>query len=705
VNKIHVRHVRQALTNRFSGLIDLDDLANRPEPHRQQAFLSRALAAQAIQHFAGVDAKRAAYSVIDGFDDNGIDAILAETDPPRILLVQAKWSDDGRAALALGDPGKMRIGLDCLVNSEFEKFNSKFQPMADEVNAAIDTPGVKIVLVVAQMGASLLSKRVQDAFDRILAGCNQADIEEMVSLEVAGLSEFYDMARAGGDEPRIDMAVRLDNPSFVAQPYMAYQGTLTAETISEWNRRFGQRLFENNIRKSLGVTKVNKELIHTVLTDPQHFLYFNNGITVLCDSIQKSAKWAGGHGTPVDLTLRSATVVNGAQTVACMNEAMRINPEIASNARVWVKLISLEECPDGFAYQVTQATNTQNAMNLRDFFSLDETQIRLRDEFAVFLEKTYAIKRGDVDPAPATGCSMMEAAIALACTHRNIEYLVRARNGSDVLFETGEQGAYSALFNPSTDAYAAWRSILLLRASGTLRESLRGELSGRAAQVLVQGDLLVTHIMSRIIGQRNLSNVDHDWESVMETVPKLASSIFLRLVAAIDELYARTPVHTLFKNKERSTALADRIVGDHRKRVPLPEILADYRAAQTEPRINTVALIVDRGLIADGTVLEFRPGTAPQRSKFASWLAHEPRRGRATWTNDRARPLIWEVDREQYSPDGLVQHMTSRITGKPSTARHGVRRWYLAGQGCLADIAETALVDEIERPDPGATRS
>ncbi|MEU4695069.1 AIPR family protein [Actinoplanes sp. NPDC023714] len=699
MNKIHVRHVRQVLMKRFTGLIDLDDLSNRPEKDRQQSFLSRALAAQAIQHLAGVDVKRAARSVIDGFDDNGIDAILAEGDPPQVWLVQAKWSDEGRAALALGDPGKMRIGLDCLVNGEFEKFNSKFQPLAGEVNAAIDTAGVKITLVVAQMGSSLLSRRVQDAFDRILSGYNQADAEEMVSLEVVGLPEFYDIARAGGDEPRIDLAVRLDNPSFVAQPYMAYQGTLGAEVVSGWHRRHGQRLFEHNIRKSLGVTNVNKELIRTVLNEPQHFLYFNNGITVLCDSIQKSAKWAGGHGTPFDLTLRGATVVNGAQTVACMHEAMQLNPEVASNARVWVKLISLEDCPDGFAYQVTQATNTQNAMKLRDHFSMDATQIRLRDEFSVFLDMTYAIKRGDIDPAPASGCTLMEAAIALACTHRSAEYAVRARNGSEVLFETGEQGAYSILFNPDTDVHRTWRSVLLLRACGELRDGLRGELSGRAAQVLMQGDLLVTHILARIIGQRTLSDAERNWDDVMKTVPGLANEVFLRLVAAIDELYRRTPVHTLFKNKERATALADRITRECRQALPVPELAVDYRAARTEPRINAVAVIVDRSLIAEGTILEFRPGTAPQRSKFASWLAQEPRRGRATWTNDRAKPLIWEFDREQYSPDGLVQHMTSQITGKPSGARQGVRRWYLARQGCLADIAETALVDETERPE------
>lgn len=156
-------------------------------------------------------------------------------------------------------------------------------------------------------------------------------------------------------------------------------------------------------------------------------------------------------------------------------------------------------------------------------------------------------------------------------------------------------------------------------------------------------------------------------------MPDLARSIFHRLVTTIDELYPRTPV---------------------------PELPREYRAAQIEPRINAVAMIVDRGLIVEGTVLEFRPGTAPQRSKFAPWLAKEPRRGRATWTNDRAKPLIWEIDREQYSPDGLLQHMTSLITGKPSAARQGVRRWYLAGQGCLTDIAETALVGEAGRQEP-----
>src|SRR5690349_19695139 len=124
MNRIHVRHVRQALVRTFSGLIDIDDLAKRTDQQRQQAFLSRALAAQAVQYVAGVDARRAANSVIDGFDDNGFDAILAENNPPRVWLVQSKWSDEGKAGLALGDPGKMRIGLEDLVNGDFDKFNS-----------------------------------------------------------------------------------------------------------------------------------------------------------------------------------------------------------------------------------------------------------------------------------------------------------------------------------------------------------------------------------------------------------------------------------------------------------------------------------------------------------------------------------------------------------------------------------------------------
>lgn len=690
VNILHVRHVRGALEREFQDKMDLSDVAKMPERERKQAFLSRALAALAVQYLTGCESKRAAAAVIDGYDDGGYDAVLAQETPAHLWLVQAKWSDEGKAALTLGDPGKMRTGLDQMLNGEFNKFNSRFQAMSGEVDAVISDPNVKITIVVAQMGASALTPRVKDSFDRIIRDINGYD--QMVHLEVLGLEEFHGMVRAGIAEPRIDLDLHLDSPGHITSPYRAYQGTLDAVTVAAWYEQYGNRLFNQNIRNSLGATPVNRGIIDTLLSAPENFLYFNNGITLLCREFGRSARQATVPGAPADLHITGVSVVNGAQTVASVYEAMRADPDIAAQAKIWTRIISLEGCPEGFSVAVTRATNTQNQISRRDFASLDESQLRLRDELRLSLQKTYVIKRGDDDLVNVDGCSVDEAAVALACAHPNLEYAVRARHGGDVLFETGQQGAYPILFARNVNAHRVWRAVLLLRAVRTCLESVGDEVEGRAGQAAKLGDLLMAHIVAQRIGQPVFDDMNHDWdgESLPQVAP-LARSIFTRLICQADLFFPRAPIQGVLKNRERSATLVAEILQQIEAGVAEPQLPSTYRAMRVERKFNAVTVIVDSGLIADGAILEFRPGTGPQRRMFAPWLAADARRGRATWANDRAKPLIWEFDRKQYSPDGLVRHMTSLLMDKPSSAGQGTRRWYLPGQGCLADVASSVV--------------
>ena len=689
VNPLHVRHVRETLEREYRPLIDLSDIAHRPDSEQRPAFLSRALAALAAQYLTGCDAARAAASVIDGYDDGGYDVVMVNDVPPHLWLVQSKWSDAGTASLSLGDPGKMRTGLDQMLNGEFEKFNGRFQAMAGEVDAIISDPNVRITIVIAQMGASALTSRVKDAFDRLLRDLNGND--QMVNLEVLGLTEFHKMVRAGVAAPRIDLDVSLESPAMITMPYRVYHGALPAEVVADWYQQYGHRMFDQNLRKALGVTSINKGMIDTLLEAPESFLYFNNGITLLCESIDRSARQRMRPDAPADLRLTGVSVVNGAQTVACIHEAIRLDGSIAARARVWARIISLESCPEGFGADVTRATNTQNQISRRDYVALDDTQTRLKYDFRLSLQKDYVIKRGEEDPEPSEGCSVADAAVALACAHPSPEFAVRARNDADVLYERGLQGAYSALFPEDVQAHRVWRAVQLLR---RVRETLSAvglEVVGRAGQIAKQGDLLIAHIVAQRIGQRELNNLDTDWDDAcLPQVEPMSRTVLMHLIARADELYPRAPVQSLFMNRERCGQFAKDIRSRLDRGVREPDLAPSYRATKAEGKFNAVAVIVDGSMLPEGTVLEFRPGSGPQRRQFSPWLSKDPRRGRATWVNDRARPLIWEADRAQYSPDGLVRHMTALITGKPSSAGQGIRRWYVPGQGCLADIASAS---------------
>jgi hypothetical protein len=95
VSKLHIEYVRKAIDERYADLLDLSDMRKSASAsERRQAFLSRGLAAIAVQIEHQVGPRAAAACVFDGEDDRGLDAMSVDlgTPRPRVCLVQAKWS-------------------------------------------------------------------------------------------------------------------------------------------------------------------------------------------------------------------------------------------------------------------------------------------------------------------------------------------------------------------------------------------------------------------------------------------------------------------------------------------------------------------------------------------------------------------------------------------------------------------------------------
>ena len=125
-------------------------------------------------------------------------------------------------------------------------------------------------------------------------------------------------------EPPIDLTAKMEEWNLLAEPFEAYQGRVSVAEIAEWYSLHGDRLFQQNIRKSLGLTEVNHGLVETLTQNPDHFWYYNNGITLLCGTAERH-NWSRASRGPVDLQLHDASVVNGAQTVTAIYEAMQKN--------------------------------------------------------------------------------------------------------------------------------------------------------------------------------------------------------------------------------------------------------------------------------------------------------------------------------------------------------------------------------------------
>jgi alkylated DNA nucleotide flippase Atl1 len=114
----------------------------------------------------------------------------------------------------------------------------------------------------------------------------------------------------------------------------------------------------------------------------------------------------------------------------------------------------------------------------------------------------------------------------------------------------------------------------------------------------------------------------------------------------------------------------------------------DERRRRGRERSTVLRLVASRA-IPDGTLLLLRPTTevtAEIRAAVNEWVKEDPARGRATWHNDRRRPLEWAADGGRYRPTEIVRRVLAEVAGVQRTAR-GPSWWVLDDGRDLPTVA------------------
>ncbi|MFE6777004.1 DNA-binding protein [Streptomyces sp. NPDC057702] len=104
---------------------------------------------------------------------------------------------------------------------------------------------------------------------------------------------------------------------------------------------------------------------------------------------------------------------------------------------------------------------------------------------------------------------------------------------------------------------------------------------------------------------------------------------------------------------------------------------------------NAVPALVGAGLLPDGTRLLMTPRhgvTDTVRAAIDSWVARDPRRSAATWTNDADKPLVWDADGAAYSPSELARHVVTSVTGRTVESIRGTTWWDVDTARVPADV-------------------
>ena len=117
------------------------------------------------------------------------------------------------------------------------------------------------------------------------------------------------MSKRDRTEPKSIEISLLDDP---LEPDCGKHKTLvsliTGDEIVNLRQQHRYKLFDKNLRFSLGENKINKAMSQTALGEPECFYFYNNGITIT----SKSFKYKP---TNRKLKIEYPQVINGAQTV------------------------------------------------------------------------------------------------------------------------------------------------------------------------------------------------------------------------------------------------------------------------------------------------------------------------------------------------------------------------------------------------------
>jgi hypothetical protein len=160
--------------------------------------------------------------------------------------------------------------------------------------------------------------------------------------------------------------------------------TISLKTLWDLYQEYKSGLFDDNIRLHVGhKTPANRGMYSTLVEhsgkEASNFVFYNNGISILCESIKTSEKKKlKPRPGSMTLVLEKPQIVNGAQTtytVGRLDEDM-----IVKEATVLVKILCPPKRePEEFREKVIRFNNTQTPVTSRDFRSNDTVQKKMFD--------------------------------------------------------------------------------------------------------------------------------------------------------------------------------------------------------------------------------------------------------------------------------------------------------------------------------------
>lgn len=334
---------------------------------------------------------------ITEYNDKSIDCYVYFEDSKELFIVQNKYYSGNTAITRSDVTDFLQTPLSLLGSNQYKKS----QTLQNIFNKIKDDPEHKITL---HFFASTDNKSVD--IIQLIKDFNleSHNTECLVNASFIGLTQLYELYYGKNYS---------ENVSFIHD-----LGTINKGTFASLREEYGIEglyeayyivtpvvqiykmliaaekkdypLFDKNIREYLGDNSVNNGIVETLRSkdERKNFMYYNNGITVICQKIKKSRQELSSGLRMIPLV--NPQIVNGCQTVSSIKKVLENVSEIElerdyKNVYVMLKALVIDDSNKKqnkeFYFNVVKFTNKQNAISEKAFASNMDIFYRLQDEF------------------------------------------------------------------------------------------------------------------------------------------------------------------------------------------------------------------------------------------------------------------------------------------------------------------------------------
>lgn len=477
--------------------------------------------------------------IVDGSEDKQIDMVkVDETDETLVINIYQVKKENGFSSNTVIH---MKNGLDWIFEIESDKIddnkNKKFISKIKEIRSKFKDYGMGDMIVKLNYVSMGNKKdiRENDEFDQeyknLMDKYSAKGFKnfEFNIIGVEEISQYLDLVSYKNKKVDIDIPiiVNANIPSLIEMHDKDINSiicTAKAEDIAKIVLQDkGDILFDKNIRKYLDLRgKVNKEIYRTC-TDSEEsnlFWYLNNGITIICDKLDKSFI-----GNDCTIKLENAQIINGCQTSTTLYEAFKKN-KLDKNTKLILRIY--QTIDSELTKKITIATNNQNAINIKDLRSNDEIQKKIQEYIYITYDYNVEIKRNEfknnstVDKEKMTTNEKLGQAFLAVMLNKPYTAL----SSKATIFNSN----YDRIFNDKSYEGLMFSHLIVKYVNSKKKEDLK-DFKQLKVDIIMYGHFHIAYILGKLILYKN--NAD------MKTLGKI-KELNIKLInndIELDELY------------------------------------------------------------------------------------------------------------------------------------------------------------------------